>query len=129
MVFVTGGSYQGKLDFVKRTFGVRDADITDGGTCAFSDGLAKPVLNHVHVLAERMLDAGILPLDAFVEQIKQYPDRILICDEMGCGIVPLDARERSRREAVGRLQCALAERAHTVYRVCCGIPVKIKESL
>ena len=31
-----------------------------------------------------------------------------------------------RREAVGRLCCALAEQAQAVYRVNCGIPMQLK---
>lgn len=53
----------------------------------------------------------------------------VICDEVGCGVVPLDEEDRAWREAVGRLCCDLAERAAAVIRVCCGIPQAIKGTL
>lgn len=53
----------------------------------------------------------------------------VICDEVGCGVIPLDAGDRAWREAVGRLCCDLAERATAVVRVCCGIPQVIKGTL
>ena len=51
---------------------------------------------------------------------------VVTCAEVGSGIVPLDARERAWRERVGRLSCALAERADAVVRMVCGVPVVLK---
>ena len=51
---------------------------------------------------------------------------VLIGTEVGCGIVPMDAEERAKRERRGRLQCLIAERADRVVRMCCGIPQVIK---
>ena len=53
----------------------------------------------------------------------------IIATEVGCGVVPADAEERAAREAAGRLCCLLAQRADTVMRVFCGIPVVIKGGL
>lgn len=51
---------------------------------------------------------------------------ILICEETGCGIVPLDGAERLRRDVTGHLCCLLAREAEEVYRVWCGLPQKLK---
>ena len=51
---------------------------------------------------------------------------IVIADEIGCGLVPLDASEREKRERAGRLACMLAERADKVIRVVCGCPQVLK---
>ena len=48
-------------------------------------------------------------------------------DEVGCGIVPLSREDRDYREAVGRAGQKLAEAAREVWRIQCGIPVRIKE--
>ena len=48
------------------------------------------------------------------------------CDEVGCGVVPLDPEEERYREAVGRLCCALAAEADAVVRVIAGVPQYIK---
>ena len=50
----------------------------------------------------------------------------IICDEVGCGITPLDRTDRDWRERVGRLCCRLAAEADEVYRVHCGLGVRIK---
>lgn len=57
---------------------------------------------------------------------EDIPDCIVICDELGCGIVPLDRGERDWRERTGRLCCQLAAQATQVDRVFCGIPMRIK---
>ena len=65
--------------------------------------------------------------NALLEQfLKENPDCILICDEIGNGIVPMEEKERAYREQVGRLQCFAAKEAESVERVICGIAQKIK---
>ena len=58
--------------------------------------------------------------------LEANPDVILICDEVGCGVVPVEPAQRARREAVGRLCCRLAERAERVERIFCGLPMVLK---
>ena len=55
--------------------------------------------------------------------------QVVIATEVGGGVVPVDAAERTARERAGRLNCLLAERADTVIRVFCGIPMVIKGEL
>ncbi len=54
---------------------------------------------------------------------------IYVCDEVGCGVVPMEKAQRERRELVGRVCTALAEEADLVLRMVCGIPVKVKEGI
>lgn len=54
------------------------------------------------------------------------PDRILVTDEIGYGIVPIDAFEREYREETGRICCLLAEKSEEVWRVCCGLGQRLK---
>ena len=51
---------------------------------------------------------------------------VLIMDEVGCGIVPLDAFERQYREVVGRVGCRLAQEASHVERIVCGLGQVLK---
>ena len=53
----------------------------------------------------------------------------VIATETSGGVIPADASERAAREAAGRLNCLLAERAETVVRVFCGIPLIIRGEL
>ena len=50
----------------------------------------------------------------------------MISDEIGNGIVPMDAFEREYREQTGRILIELAKEAEEVIRVICGIGQKIK---
>ena len=49
------------------------------------------------------------------------PEIIIICDEVGSGIVPLEKEDRIYREAVGRVLCSAVKKAVHVERVTCGI--------
>ena len=55
-----------------------------------------------------------------------HPDAVVTANEIGGGIVPMDAGERAWREAAGRGLCVLAQHAGQVTRVVCGIGVRIK---
>ena len=56
-------------------------------------------------------------------------DRILVTDEIGYGIVPIDPFEREYREETGRICCLLAEKSEEVWRVCCGIGTRLKDTI
>ena len=58
--------------------------------------------------------------------LQKHPDTAVICDEVGNGIVPVDAFERDYRERLGRLLCEIAEKAERVERIICGIGQRIK---
>ena len=55
------------------------------------------------------------------------PDVILVSQEVGYGVVPVDAFDRKYREAVGRVCTKLAAYSHKVTRVVCGIGTVIKD--
>ena len=64
---------------------------------------------------------------AFAEAFcRTHPDAVVVADEVGSGVVPVDAGERAFREAVGRALCVVAQRAEAVTRCVCGIGVRIK---
>lgn len=58
--------------------------------------------------------------------IRENPDLVIIADEIGCGIIPMDEKERIYRECAGRVCTELAAFSGKVYRVSCGIGVLIK---
>lgn len=80
------------------------------------------MLNGLHDLTRQMLAQGKEPLTL----LPMLTDKITICDEIGCGIVPRDAADRVWREQTGRLCCALAAQADIVVRVYAGLPQVIK---
>ena len=54
------------------------------------------------------------------------PAAVIVSNEVGAGVVPIEASERLFREAVGRALCVVAQRSEAVTRVVCGIGVRIK---
>lgn len=51
---------------------------------------------------------------------------LVISNEIGSGIVPIDKKDRLWREQTGRMLTKIASQADEVYRVFSGIPQKIK---
>lgn len=64
-----------------------------------------PVLYDLQALVPVKVDGWHALLPALLQK------EVLICNEVGCGVVPIDAKERLWREEVGRLCIALARRA------------------
>ena len=66
--------------------------------------------------------AKTMSADEIINDIYEAnPDIILICDEVGGGIVPLKKEDRIYREAVGRALCCAVKKSDRVERVMCGI--------
>ena len=64
---------------------------------------------------------------AFAEDFhRAHPGAVVVADEIGCGVVPIDRSDRVWREAAGRALCVLAQKSEAVTRVVCGIGVRIK---
>ena len=122
MIMITGGAFQGKREFAKSRFFLTDAEILDCGTCAVSDIAKARCVCSYELAVKRLTAENIDPL-GFTERLGC---EIVIMNEIGCGIIPLDRGEREWRELTGRAGCIIAERADTVYRVCCGIVSVIK---
>ena len=70
-------------------------------------------------------------IDAFLDHLDHsLCDLILVTNEVGCGIVPVNPLARSFRDMAGYLNRRVAGKAASVYLLCCGIPLALKgESL
>ncbi len=112
MMLIIGGAAQGKLDYVLRKTGCGPEQVAHTPEQART----RPIFDGVEGWPD--LDEEAL--------LAVNPDIILICDEVGCGVVPIDPAQRTWREAVGRLCCRLAKRAERVERIFCGLPMTLK---
>lgn len=132
MILITGGAFQGKTTFVKERFSLEDEDFADGGTCPLNGFGEKAALNGLHRLVKRMLEAGQSEAEvetAVFSKLSAGNCKIVLVDEIGCGVVPLQKFDRVWRECVGRLSCKLAEKADTVVLMQCGLPTVLKGKL
>ena len=84
------------------------------------------IINHFHEWVKTCLKDGTHVENELQRLFQLYPACIIIGDEIGNGIVPIDAFERKYRETYGRILINIAERAEEVDRVLCGLSQKIK---
>ena len=140
MKLVIGGYAQGKLHYVLQNMILQgekrnepeqkkhqETAILDGTLDLSRMAAEKQVIvNHLHCYIREQLQHETDPEAAITAFVKNYPDCILICDEIGNGIVPIEAEERIYRERTGRILEQLAAQADEVVRVVCGIGLKIK---
>lgn len=61
-----------------------------------------------------------------VKKVADYTAWVVVSNEIGSGIVPLERQERMWREETGRMLTKLVAAADEVYRMVAGIPIKIK---
>ncbi len=125
MNLIIGGAYQGKTEYAMARFSLKPEDIftCQGDTPA---DFSKKCLRRLEEYARYALHQGREPLELLLEQEELWQDSVFVCDEISCGIVPMDAEERAWRESVGRMLCALTARAETVTRLFCGLPQVLK---
>ena len=137
-----GGYAQGKLEYVKSIY--PESLVIDENNYAeiinftLNESDEKVVnnnyhgdiiINHLHLIIREQLSA-----DVDEEKIKKIIKKIInnyseinfVCDEIGNGIVPIDAFERRYRDVTGHILIELARQAESVVRVVCGLPVRIK---
>lgn len=134
MKLVIGGRAQGKLNYVLQHMTDENYQIYDGvlpdGEELFNRSNRNEILivNHFHKWVNKELKENRNPeekLKAFLERATDI-NCVIISDEIGNGIVPVDAFEREYRERTGRMLIKLAEQADEVVRVLCRIGQTIK---
>lgn len=129
MILVTGGAYQGKLDYAKEAYGLTDDDVFTCEEGSTAVGFDEKIVDHFERYVLALIKAGQVPEKAVGMQLRanRYKGRIIICDDISQGIVPMDATERAWREGVGRTMVKIAQQADKVVRVFCGIPEIVKD--
>lgn len=134
MELYIGGTSQGKLAYVLKKFPgaliVEGKNAEDEGQGKETDRTGSVVIwNRFHLSVRQWLMEGWEPgqiWERMERWLEATPRAVIISDEIGNGIVPMEKEERRYREETGRLLCKLAERATLVERICCGLPLRIK---
>ena len=145
MVLIIGGMCQGKHDFCSREF--PEARIVehyeDRIRSELKDG--KDPVSEAGKWLETEIKAGsgemimtsanpgnqvcVSPESAGDENHSvndKCRELVIIMNEVGSGVVPMEREERIWREAVGRVSCLFAAKADSVFRLIAGIPQKLK---
>ena len=124
MKLVIGGYAQGKLNYVLQKYNLKESQVWESELPECVEALV--VMNHFHNWVKREIAEDRCPEVEIIQFIEKNPDMIILSDEIGNGIVPIDMFEREYRERTGRILIELAKRAEEVERVICGIGQKIK---
>ena len=134
MEFYFGGICQGKLQYVKDIYEKEEYRVWEAKSLLLEsaqlqkqlDKEDKIIINHYHHFIKKCLCANKDPYELTELLLSKKKHLVIICDEIGNGIVPVDSLEREYRECTGRIQCELAKRAERVERILCGIGQRLK---
>ena len=124
MNLVFGGAYQGKLSWAVKAYGLKQEDLFDCG-----DGLPSvpaACLYHLEEFSLRCLRAGKNPVEELENCRDLWENGVLVCRDIGSGVVPIDPLERAWREENGKMLRYLASQADRVSRIFCGLEERLK---
>ncbi len=126
MKMVVGGAFQGKTSYAKKIY--PDTAWIDGTCCDPEQIYSCGGIYHFNYFIRRVLaQESVEKLWNYIDKLQEMnPEIIIITDETGCGLVPVDAFERTYREQTGRVCTVLAGCSDRVDRVICGIGTVIK---
>ena len=120
MILIIGGAYQGKLDYVKETFGIADSDVYTCGAGGID--FSKRYICKIEEFTYDHPD----PIGYFQTHRDEWKDSILILQDIFCGVVPMGAETRAWRQRTGRLSQYLSREATQVSRIFCGLEQRLK---
>ena len=121
---IIGGAFQGKTRYAKQNN--PEVELMGGADCPLDEIESCMAINEFHSFTRRWLSEGRTKEELLKILEKNENLQLLISDEIGYGLVPVDDLEREYREFHGRVMTELAEKADCVERVVCGIPQRIK---
>lgn len=121
MIFIFGGAYQGKLEYAKQRFGGDVYQCKDSRP-SFDGNIIDCLEKFVFACVKDGVDA----VDYLRSKREKLAGKVIICDDVSQGIVPIDREERAFREANGRVMIAMAKEAEEVIRIFCGLPHVLK---
>jgi len=124
VILIFGGAYNGKLEFVKEKYQLGNDDIyfCTNQTLQFN----KKVLCGLHIFTRACVLNNINSLEILENNITFLKDKIIICDEINSGIVPMEKINRVWREETGRALQFLTKQSSSVFRVFFGLEEQLK---
>ncbi|MBQ9206276.1 MAG: bifunctional adenosylcobinamide kinase/adenosylcobinamide-phosphate guanylyltransferase [Treponema sp.] len=116
---VVGGAYQGKTAWAKKEFSLSDDDVCVCSGDSLPD-FSKRCISHYENYVAYCLKHSHSPKTDF----SRTSVEVIICDDIFCGVVPIDYFQRQLREQTGLALQKIAKNAELT-RIFCGIPQKI----
>lgn len=125
MHLIIGGRSQGKLEYALK-ISKQNAIVADLNNVSLQKTADADIICNIHLGVRKLIEAGLEPLEEFNQLIEQLGHAILIGDEIGSGIVPIDTFERKWRDETGRVYVMLSRNADKVDRVWAGCIQNLK---
>jgi adenosylcobinamide kinase/adenosylcobinamide-phosphate guanylyltransferase len=124
MILIYGGAFQGKTEYAISQYKLEQQDIffCESNEIDFS----KKAINGLHIYIYEALKSETDPEQYMRDNLAKLKDKIILCDDISCGVVPLTALERKWRECVGRCMRLLTSESDSVIRIFCGLPQILK---
>ena len=126
MELIFGGAYQGRLEYAKSKYNLRDEDIFFCSEDKAEIDLSKPAIYCMEKFLLACIREGRNPADEFKNISDALTDRIVICTDISQGIAPVDKALRLWREETCRAMVKLAKDAQSVTRIFAGLPLTLK---
>ena len=124
MTLIIGGAYQGKLAFARETFSLAEEDVF---TCSGTEiDFSKPCINALEEFTLACIRQGADPIAFLREHRAQWERTIFICQDLFCGVVPIDTELRAWRHTTGLVCQYLSREAARVSRIFCGLEQRLK---
>lgn len=127
MRLVIGGAFQGKKEYTAKKYQLSKQWMTDGSVASYEEIFQTPCLYHFHEWVKARLKEGQNLDDLEEKLLQKNPEVIIISNELGYGVVPIDKFDREYREATGRICTRLAKKSKSVVRVICGMECVLKD--
>lgn len=86
------------------------------------------LFTHREMDDEAVVCGALKEMEHILDVFRTYTDRnfIIVTNEIGCGIVPMEHVSRLYRDLIGKINQYVAGRADEVYLVACGLPLCLK---
>lgn len=126
---IIGGAFQGKREYAAERFHLKTEEIAEGESCEPEACLHAKCVHDFHLVVRSMMLRGEDPFVLTERMLTENPNAVIIFNEVGCGIIPLEKTERMWRETMGRIGCRLAAAAENVIRINCGLASVLKGEL
>lgn len=123
MDLIIGGAYQGKTDFAKEKYGLKEEDFY------FCTGAEKEEIDFSKRCIcgiEKFVFAHSDAVEIFEAHKEEWEKSIFICRDIFCGVIPIDKNVRRWRQETGLLCRYFTANAENVSRIFCGLEQKLK---
>ncbi|WP_250277451.1 P-loop NTPase family protein [[Clostridium] colinum] len=126
MILIIGGAYQGKLSYAKDKFNIDDSNVFFCDDKNIQIDFNKKIIANIDKFILAMIKNNKEPIIYIKENIDRFRDKIITCEDISCGIVPIEYEMRLLRESIGHSLSILSKNSDKVVRLFCGIPMEIK---